>query len=654
MDSKLISKILHYIYKSRYNFSQNELLINFKGDERIVHFVLDAYFIFKNNKYYLKSKYLFDYIYISKKRHVIYDRNYPIKLNENNFMISDLVLFDKEKKQVLYLVSRKYEEFDVKIDKSYHLSFYFDNKDLKNYRLHADNFKDLKINKIYKAVITSICDFTVNIKILELIGSNNDFDIHIKRLISKANFKRYFPAGVLDYANNLENIDYAKRRVDLTNIFTITLDNPGAKDYDDAISLTYDQKYINLYVHIADVANYVKEESPIDNEAKSRCFSIYPINGVIPMLPDILSNNYCSLNKDEKKLTITSHFKFDKNYNLIDFKVFESLIVVDYNFYYDDFEKVQTNSKVSELFENLKTLNNKLKQTTLFKNQLSFFQEEPRFYFENKKVEIDTLTKNSLASEIIETIMIYTNYHIGSFLKDNDIVIPYRNHAMPKEEKYEEIYNNLSYFGIDIDFKNVLKAFKDVIDKSINYPLLERNLINETLLKSQQKALYSITPENHFALGINNYTHFTAPIRRYSDLIVHRQLKRYLNNSEQLKKGYIIYLVEIINEKENALIKLERDLRKLSAILYLKNHKKEKFEVIISDVIERGIFINFKEGFSGFISVSDLKDYFYFNSQEKKLYSDLGDEYMYGDIINVKYKRSDMERLFLDFLVCKE
>lgn len=654
MNSKLISKILHYIYKSRYNFSQNELLMNFKGDEIIVHFVLDAYFIFKNNKYYLKSKYIFDYIYINKKKHVIYDRNYPIRICENNFMISDLVLFDKEKKQIIYLVNRKYQEFDVKIDKNYHLSFYFDNKDLKNYKIHTDNFKDLKINKIYKALLIGICDFTINIKIVELIGSNNDFDIHIKRLISKANFKRYFTTSVLEYANDLENIDFSKRRVDLTNIFTITLDNPGAKDYDDAISLTYDQKYINLYIHIADVSNYVKEDSPIDNEAKSRCFSIYPINGVIPMLPDILSNNYCSLNKDEKKLTITSHFKFDKNYNLLDFKVFESIICVDYNFYYDEFEITYDDKNINELFKNLKLLNENLKKTELFKNQLSFFQDEPRFYFEGKNVEIDTLSKNSLASDIIETLMIYTNYNIGKFLKQNDIIIPYRNHTSPKIEKFDEIYNNLSYFNIEVDFKNVLDGFKYVISISKNFPLLERNLINETLLKAQQKALYSISPEHHFALGINNYTHFTAPIRRYSDLIVHRQLKRFLNKEDQIKKGYILYLIELINEKENALIKLERDLRKLSSILYLKNHKKNKFEVIISDVIERGLFINFKEGFSGFVPVSDLKDYFYFNQKEKKLYSDLGDEYIYGDIINVKYKRSDMEKLFLDFTPYKE
>lgn len=654
MNSKLISKILYYIYKIRYNFSKDEILNNFKEDEKIVYFVLDAYFIFKNNNYYLKSKYLFDYIYINKKRHVIYDRNYPIKLNENNLMISDLVLFDKEKKQIIYLVNRKYQEFDVKIDKNYHLSFYFDNKDLKNYKLHTDNFKDLKINKIYKASLIGICDFTINIKIVELIGSNNDFDIHIKRLISKANFKRYFPTNVLEYANNLENIDFSKRRFDLTNIFTITLDNPGAKDYDDAISLTYDQKYINLYIHIADVSNYVKEDSPIDNEAKSRCFSIYPINGVIPMLPDILSNNYCSLNKDEKKLTITSHFKFDKNYNLLDFKVFESMICVDYNFYYDEFEITYYDKNINELFKNLKLLNENLKKTELFKNQLSFFQDEPRFYFEGKNVEIDTLSKNSLASDIIETLMIYTNYNIGKFLKQNDIIIPYRNHASPKIEKFDEIYNNLSYFNIEVDFKNILDGFKYVISLSKNFPLLERNLINETLLKAQQKALYSISPEHHFALGISNYTHFTAPIRRYSDLIVHRQLKRFLNKDDPIKKGYILYLIELINEKENALIKLERDLRKLSSILYLKNHKKNKFEVIISDVIERGLFINFKEGFSGFVSVSDLKDYFYFNQKEKKLYSDLGDEYIYGDIINVKYKRSDMEKLFLDFTPYKE
>ena len=250
--------------------------------------------------------------------------------------------------------------------------------------------------------------------------------------------------------------------------------------------------------------------------------------------------------------------------------------------------------------------------------------------------------------------MIYTNYNIGKFLKQNEIVIPYRNHASPKIEKFDEIYNNLSYFNIEVDFKNVLDGFKYVISISKNFPLLERNLINETLLKAQQKALYSISPEHHFALGISNYTHFTAPIRRYSDLIVHRQLKRFLNKEDQIKKGYILYLIELINEKENALIKLERDLRKLSSILYLKNHKKNKFEVIISDVIERGLFINFKEGFSGFVPVSDLKDYFYFNQKEKKLYSDLGDEYIYGDIINVKYKRSDMEKLFLDFTPYKE
>lgn len=595
------------------------------------------------------------YVEAKRKKLVVYDKSYPFKLKENNLLPIDLILYNKITREVEFILRRKYESLEIKIDKGLKPNLYFKNDDLKDYRIIVKNPGQMQINKVYETKILSVENFVIKLEITNLIGSSSDYDIHFKRLISKAGVPIKFSDKVLNEANDLLFKAKKIKRTNLTFLDTITLDNPGAKDFDDAISCFKDDLgNYNLYIHIADVSHYVKEGSHIDNEARIRSFSIYPINGVIPMLPEEISNDLCSLKKDTVKDTISVIFKLSPTLEVLDFQIRESEIKVIENLYYDQIKEntKHINPKVQTILDNLKEIYNKFDKHYLYKETLDFYDSDPRFYFENENLCLDLDTKESYASKLIERLMIFTNYSVAKFFEKEKVSVPFRTHIEPNITDMSELKERLHY--LDFPFKEG-KSIKATLNNALKdlegYMTLEKYLISDSLLKTQSKAIYEKTPGDHFALGIKPYLHFTAPIRRYADLLVHRQLKKVLNKGKLLSDDLLQGVINHINETEVKHMKLERNMFKLATILYFRKNGKKPMEAIITEMNKQGFYVKFKNGLEGFVPVRYLDDYYYYDELMDKFYSDLGIEFTIGDIINVRYLKSDLERMFCDFTV---
>lgn len=507
-------------------------------------------------------------------------------------------------------------------------------------------------------------------RIVEILGNVDDTGIQILAIAKKYELPDEFSYDTLNYAESLpsepKKSDF-KNRKDFRNLFTVTIDGADAKDFDDAISVEKKGDNYILYVHIADVAHYVSENSAINQDAFERGNSIYLLDRVIPMLPEALSNNLCSLNPHVNRLCVTVKMEINNKGNIVDYQFFEGVINSDHRLIYEEVSDFLEDKKNiynnEELENNLKLMlevHNILDKKRAFNGVLDFDFKESKIILDKYGVPLDIKeNERRVANKLIESFMVTTNEVVGGHFASIDVPFIYRVHDVPSEDKVSEFRAIISKFGLQIkgaklypkDFQNILK---EVEGTPLSF------LINNIMLRTMKKAEYRREPDIHFGLATENYSHFTSPIRRYSDLVVHRIVKASIhNNYRKEKRSYLRKLdriAEHVSETERKAEEAERDVASLKKCEYMKNKIGKIYKGIISSVTNFGIFVelpNTVEGLVHFRSLSD--DYYQFDQENYKIIGErTGQVYELGQMVTIKVDDIDTDLREIDFKIIRE
>ena len=440
-----------------------------------------------------------------------------------------------------------------------------------------------------------------------------------------------FPIKVLKQADKIPNRisqEEIDRRIDIRDLNVFTIDGEDAKDLDDAISVELlENGLYKLGVHIADVSHYAKENSPLDREALNRGTSVYLVDEVIPMLPKRLSNGVCSLNPNEDKLTLSVFMLINKNGTVKDFNIKETIIKSKYRLTYtevsDALEKQEYNDKTIALEEDLevaKKLCLLLMHKRDVRGALDFNTSECKIILNEDKHPIDIqLYERRIANRIIEEFMIVTNETVSRYLTDLQLPCPYRVHEPPKEENLPEIENILASFG------QFVKVDKEINQKGLQraiHSLSDNPIAQGMILRTFRHAKYSSVPIGHFGLASRLYSHFTSPIRRYPDLILHRIVKKSINGefiNHDAMKSSVDVACNISSTREIEAEELEREVKKKYKAIYLGDKIGEHFEGRICNIFSFGMLVELDNTCLGVVRYDSISGDYFYPDDEKKL-----------------------------------
>jgi len=506
-------------------------------------------------------------------------------------------------------------------------------------------------------------------KIVKILGFPDDPNIDEKIVISEFDLKEKFPRTVEKIANSFTDQDISKelhKRKDLRDTICFTVDPEDAKDFDDAVSLEKISKGYKLGVHIADVSHYVQEGTPLDKEAFKRSTSVYLVNKVIPMLPHNLSNNLCSLIPNVDRLAMSVIINLDFNGNVEKYKIFPSVIRSKKRFNYKEvqeiFNKIKQGTEPEKLpmgkyLKWMYDLSKILREKRINNGSLELEIPEIKIIMDDNKIKEIKIKERLESHQMIEEFMLLANKVVAEFLANNNIPALYRVHDKPDESKINLLQKIINPLGIHFVLKNysnpktLQQILNEVRNTSYGY------LIERILLRTLKKAKYQ--PENigHYALNFTHYTHFTSPIRRYPDLIIHRVLKLAKKKKRAIKKFQ--KLSEILpdigihtSEMERKAEEAERLSVRLKQIEYMKQHIGEEFDGIISSVTNFGVFVELPDNLvEGMIHISEFDDdYYIFHEDTMSIVGKKTKKrYQMGDSIRIKVAAVSSEKKQIDF-----
>lgn len=508
-------------------------------------------------------------------------------------------------------------------------------------------------------------------RIVEIIGHKNDKNVDIYTIIAKHDipyqFSKETKKEVLFIDEKLKESDYVGR-VDFRDLFTVTIDGRDSKDFDDAISIEKNGEDYDLYVHIADVANYVKRSTAIDNDAYDRGNSTYLYNIVVPMLPKELSNGICSLNPNSDRLTLSLKMTINNKGKVIANDFYQAVINSNYRLVYDDVndflddknESIYTDEILKEkllLFDELyKILRAKRDERGAI--DFNFTESQIDVSDDGKVLNIEVLERGS-GNKMIEEFMLIANETVATLFAYMDFPFIYRIHEKPKAEKIEKFKKFLNTMGYNIrgndlypkDFQKILKEVEGE-DKE--------KIVNLLMLRTMQKARYSKDCKEHFGLSTKFYTHFTSPIRRYPDLIVHRLLKAYIEN--KLDKFNRVSLENSIEKSSEHLSiterrseDCEREVEDLMKCKYMRRFIGCEFYGEISSVTDFGIYIELENTVEGLFMYKFSKNHYEFIEEKLQAYDTTNKKYYnLGDRVKVRVKKIDIMKKNIDFELLEE
>lgn len=514
-------------------------------------------------------------------------------------------------------------------------------------------------------------------KVIEILGHVNDPGVDILSIIKGFDLPEEFPERVLNQAERVaKEVSLAdmERRKDLRKVSMVTIDGEDAKDLDDAVSICKQGENYVLGVHIADVTNYVQENSALDREAVSRGTSIYLVDRVIPMLPHALSNGMCSLNMGEDRLALSCIMTIDPKGEVTDYEIAESVICVDERMSYTDVNKIleeedrklmQRYEKLVPMFFLMKELSSILRQKRKKRGSIDFdFPESKIILDKNGKPLMIKPYERNTATKLIEDFMLLANETVAQHFYWLEVPFVYRTHENPDPEKILKLGTFINNFGYFIKVKN---GDHEIHPKEIQKLLGriegtdEEALISRLTLRSMKRAQYSTECTGHFGLACQYYCHFTSPIRRYPDLQIHRIIKeqlrgRLLEKRIEHYQGRLPEVAKHSSEMERRADEAERETDKLKKAQYMQDHIGEIYEGVISGITAWGIYVELSNTVEGMIHVSKLwGDYYYYNEESYEMIGrDSGKRYKLGQKIRIVVDGVDYLQKSVDFIPAQD
>jgi len=519
-------------------------------------------------------------------------------------------------------------------------------------------------------------------KIVEILGHINDPGVDIMSIIRGFELPMEFGERVMNQAERVaqevSEADMAGRR-DLRDMVMVTIDGEDAKDLDDAVSLWVDGDTYHLGVHIADVTNYVQENSALDKEAYKRGTSVYLVDRVIPMLPHVLSNGMCSLNAGEDRLALSCLMTINKKGEIIDYEIVESVINVNQRMSYTSVKKIlekdpEETDKYKELvpmFFEMNTVAGLLREKRRKRGSIDFDFPESKIYLDKDGVPTKILPyERNDATRMIEDFMLAANETVAEHFYWQEIPFVYRTHETPDAEKIEKLRTFINNFGYHMKKlgKNSGKISGDevhpkeiqkLLDKIAGTP--EEAMISRLTLRSMKRAQYSVSNSGHFGLACQYYTHFTSPIRRYPDLQIHRIIKEQIRGRlrpERIDhyKGLLPEVAKHTSETERRADEAERETDKLKKVEYMESRIGNEYEGVISGITKWGIYVELPNTVEGMIHVSKLPgDFYYYREETYEMVGEsTGKVFKLGDVLKIRVTGTDKFSKTIDFALVDE
>ena len=493
-------------------------------------------------------------------------------------------------------------------------------------------------------------------KIIKVLGSSTNSKNMIEALIYREGLSEEFSNEAMQQTKEVikEKIDYSNRK-DLTKLPIITIDGADAKDLDDAV---YVEKLENgnykLIVAIADVSHYVKKDTVLDLEARHRGNSVYLVDRVLPMFPKEISNGICSLNEKEEKLTFSCEMEIDLKGDVVNYEVYKSVIKSAHRMTYKDVNAILDGDKdlineYSDIYEMLKQmleLSKILRAKKFTRGSIDFELPELKVVLDedNNKVEKVLLRDRGEGEKIIEDFMIAANETVAERIYWLELASIYRTHEKPDREKIVVLNEILAKFGYKIpNFDNLHpKQFQEIIERSKDKET--SMLVHKTILRALKQARYTVEDIGHFGLSSSHYTHFTSPIRRYADLMVHRVLFSSIDNSiKQLKLADLDEIAQHISKTERVAMKVEDESVRIKLVEYMQKRVGETFNVMVTGFAQKKVFFETDEHIECSWDVTTAINYYVFN-EENYCMEDTNSDTVFrlGDKIDVILKRADL------------
>lgn len=512
-------------------------------------------------------------------------------------------------------------------------------------------------------------------KVTEILGHVNDPGVDIMSIVKGYELPTEFSEKIMNQvervANEVSEADMAGRR-DLRDLQMVTIDGEDAKDLDDAVSLTKDGGYYQLGVHIADVTNYVQENSALDWEARERGTSVYLVDRVIPMLPHKLSNGICSLNAGENRLALSCLMTIDAKGEVVSHEIIESVIKVDKRMTYTSVKKILEDKDETEIelyqelvpmFELMQELARILREKRKKRGSIDFDFPESKIILDKQghPIEIKPYERN-VATKIIEDFMLIANETVAEHFHWMELPFLYRTHDNPDSEKISKLSTFIRNFGYSIKSKQEEihpKELQKLLAKIEDTP--EEALISRLTLRSMKQAKYTINCTGHFGLACSYYCHFTSPIRRYPDLQIHRIIKEQIRGrlNDKRIEHYNEILPEVAkhsSEMERRADEAERETDKLKKVEFMEAHIGEIYEGVISSITTWGVYVELPNTIEGMIHVSMLPgDYFYYDEETYEMVGQATNiRYKLGQTLKVKVNATDKILRTIDFVIPQE
>lgn len=501
--------------------------------------------------------------------------------------------------------------------------------------------------------------------VTEILGFSDDPDVEIKSILRKHEVYQDFPEKVMKAAKKISAFsldeEEKQQRRDLSDWMIFTIDGEKAKDFDDAVSIEKLGSGYRLGVHIADVSHFVREDSILDKEAFQRGTSIYFPDAVIPMLPVQLSNEICSLKPNEKRLTVTLLLDFDSQGMVVGRKIFNSIIQSKIRFTYNEvarlLEKSDLDNRHEDAMESLNTmrhLSRILRKNRFQTGSVDFNLPEPEVHMtpEGKVLKI-VIAEHNIAHEMIEEFMLAANQEAAKFLFEKNVPAIHRIHEAPDEDKIAEFNRFLLSFDLRLNKLHNVPSLdlQKLLIKIQGHP--EERTLNALLLRTMKKAVYSEKDPGHYCLGFKHYTHFTSPIRRYPDLITHRQIKTFLTKRKCSQREHKHLLPKIAEYSEQSSAReqkatgIEREINDLRRAQFMADKIGKIYSGIITSVTAFGFFVELTEVFvEGLVRISSIADdYYIFIETEYKLQGQRRHRiFKIGDTVKVRVASVDLAK----------